>query len=142
MSLHAYQNARSRAEAPRATEARLIGQITGEMMAAQSRGETGAALIHPLHRNREMWTAFASDCAAPGNGLPDAVRASVISLSLWVERFTSDVVRGRESMDALIDVNRAIMEGLQGDGPTGHAAGPGGEHYPRPVGLAKVASAV
>ena len=32
-----------------------------------------------------------------GNGLPASVRASIISLSLWVGRHTSAVMRGDET---------------------------------------------
>jgi flagellar protein FlaF len=115
MSLNAYRSAISRAEHPRATEHRLLGQITGEMMAAKSAGHSGAALMPALHRNREVWTAFASDCGARGNGLPDGLRAGIISLALWVERYTSQVIAGRESIDELIDLNRTLMEGLAGE---------------------------
>lgn len=115
MSINAYRNARSRVETPRATEHRLMSEITGEMMDARAAGLTGAALIQPLHRNREMWSAFADDCGPVGNGLPDTLRAGIVSLALWVNRFTSDVVTGREKIDALIDVNRTIMEGLRGE---------------------------
>jgi len=115
MSLNAYQRARNLAETPRSTEYRLISQITGEMMAAQDANARGAELMRPLHRNREMWSVFASDCATPGNRLPHALRASIISLALWVDRFTSEVMTGRETMDALIDVNRSIMEGLHSE---------------------------
>ena len=68
MPLSAYQAARSRAETPRSTEHRLLSEITGEMMAAQASGATGAALMPALFRNREMWSAFATDCGASGNG--------------------------------------------------------------------------
>lgn len=115
MSLNAYRSARSRAETPRAAERRLMGEITGEMMEVRAAGLAGAALIQPLHRNREMWTAFAADCGASGNGLPDRLRAQIVSLALWVDRYTSDVVIGRETIDALIDMNRTIMEGLGGE---------------------------
>jgi len=114
MTLTAYQNARSRAETPRAAEFRLMSQITGEMMDAETAGLKGAMLMAPLHRNREMWSAFATDCGATGNGLPNELRAQIISLGLWVERFTSDVVAGRESIGELISLNRTIMEGLRG----------------------------
>ena len=50
----------------------------------------------------------------PANGLPAPVRAQIISLGLWVERFTSDVVAGREPIGELISLNRTIMEGLRG----------------------------
>lgn len=112
MSLNAYQRARSIVESPRATEFRLMSQITGDMMQARDAGLAGAALIPVLHRNREVWGVFASACGATGNELPDQLRASIISIAIWVDRFTSDVMAGRESIDELIDVNRSIAEGL------------------------------
>jgi flagellar biosynthesis activator protein FlaF len=115
MTLSAYQAARSRAETPRAAEYRLIMEITGEMMTAEETGLKGAMLMPPLHRNREMWSAFAADCGSGGNGLPKELRAQIISLALWVERYTSDVVAGRESIGELIGLNRTIVEGLRGE---------------------------
>jgi flagellar protein FlaF len=112
MSLNAYQRARTMVEHPRATECRLMSQITGEMMQAREAGVTGAALMPVLHRNREVWSAFSDACGAPGNALPDELRASIISIGLWVDRCTSDVVRGQETIDELIVVNRSIIEGL------------------------------
>ena len=115
MTLNAYRAAVARAETPRATEYRLISEITGEMMAAEAAGARGGALIPTLHRNREMWAAFATDCASEGNGLPPALRAQIISLALWVDGFTSDVMSGRELLSELIGLNRTIMEGLRGE---------------------------
>jgi len=112
MSLSAYQSVRSLSEAPRATEHRLMGQITGEMIVARDAGRHGAALADTLYRNREMWNIFSIDCATPGNGLPDQLRAGIVSLTLWIDRFSSEVIAGRESIDDLITVNRSIMEGL------------------------------
>lgn len=114
MSLNAYQAARSRAETPRAAEHRLLSEITGEMMAAQEAGYVGAMLMQPLHRNREMWSAFATDCGGKGNGLPVELRAQIISLALYVDRMTSHVMAGREPLAELIELNRTIMEGLRG----------------------------
>jgi flagellar biosynthesis activator protein FlaF len=59
-----------------------------------------------------VWSTFSALCGAPGNGLPPPLRAGIISLALWVDRFTSDVVTGRDSIDELIGVNRAIIDGL------------------------------
>lgn len=124
MSLHAYQSAHSRVETPRATEARLLSRITGELMEARDASLSGVALIGPLHRNREVWGAFATDCGAPGNGLPAALRAQIISLALWVDRYTSDVMLGRESIEGLIDLNRTIVEGLRASPATVALAAP------------------
>lgn len=112
MSLATYQRVRAAAETPRATEYRLFGEVTGEMLGAWESGARGAALMPALHRNREMWSTFSAACGAQGNALPDGLRASIISIALWVDRFTSDVVAGRESIEPLIDVNRSVLEGL------------------------------
>lgn len=113
MTLNAYQAARARAETPRSAELRLLGEITGEMMEAEERGLKGALLMPPLHRNRQMWNAFSNDCNDPNNGLPRDLRAQIVSIGLWVDRFTSDVIAGRERIRELIEVNRTIMEGLR-----------------------------
>lgn len=114
MSVHAYQRARTMVESPRGTEYRLMSQITGDMMTARDEGLSGPSLMPILHRNREAWSAFASACATAGNGLPDALRASIVSIGLWVDRFTSEVVAGRDSIEELITVNRSIIDGLKG----------------------------
>lgn len=114
MTLSAYQVARARAETPRAAELRLLTEITGEMMMAEEQGVRGVGLIDALHRNRQMWSAFSTDCGTEGNGLPPQLRAQMISLALWVDRFTSEVMAGRGPIRELIDLNRTIMEGLSG----------------------------
>lgn len=112
MSLATYQRVRAIAETPRATEYRLVGEITGDLLAAWERGLRGPALMPALHRNREMWGTFSAACGAPGNALPEGLRASIISIALWVDRFTSDVVAGAEDIGPLVDVNRSVLEGL------------------------------
>lgn len=112
MSLAAYRRTQSMAEHPRATESRLIAEITREMASAWEAGSRGAALMPALHRNREMWSTFSAACATRGNALPHPLRASLVSLALWVDRHTSEVVAGREPIDALVEVNRELLDGL------------------------------
>jgi flagellar protein FlaF len=47
--------------------------------------------------------------------LPIPLRAAIVSLGLWVERYTTDVAAGRDRIDALIEINRLIIDGLQGE---------------------------
>jgi flagellar biosynthesis activator protein FlaF len=112
VSLDAYKQARARTERPRAVEQRLMTEITNEMIGARTSKCSGSQLMPALHRNREVWTIFSAVCSAVDNKLPVELRAGVVSLSLWVDRHTSEVVAGRESIDDLIDVNLAIIEGL------------------------------
>ncbi|PTS72274.1 flagellar FlaF family protein [Sphingomonas sp. HMWF008] len=119
MSLNAYLRARTIVETPRQAERRLMLEITGEMIQARDAGLSNGALMPALHRNREVWRTFSAVCGSVGNTLPDGLRASIISLALWVDHFTSEVITGRESIDDLIAVNRDIIDGLSGTGIPG-----------------------
>ncbi len=112
MSINAYQRAQAMAERPRAVERRLMTEITREMRRASDEGLHSAALMPFLHRNREVWNALSAACAGTGNLLPAPMRASIISLALFVDRFTSHVIAGRESIDELITLNLSIIDGL------------------------------
>ncbi len=112
MSLKTYQNTQKSAEHSRDTEYRLFAEVTRELISARDNGEKDQAFFKALDWNRRMWTVLSSDCGSEGNHLPKDVRAGIISLSIWVSKYTSQVARGQEDLDALIDVNRTIMEGL------------------------------
>jgi flagellar protein FlaF len=72
--------------------------------------------IDALDWNRRVWSVLGTACAAPENALPESLRASIISLSIWVGKHTSEVIRRKEEIEPLIEVNRMIMQGLRGDG--------------------------
>jgi flagellar biosynthesis activator protein FlaF len=113
MSIQAYQRTVAQAEPPRDTEYRVFGAVTSNLMRAQERGRADLrALNEALDQNRRLWTTLAQDCAQSGNALPEQVRAGVISLSLWVSRHSSAVMREGGDIGPLIDVNRMMMEGL------------------------------
>lgn len=114
MTLKAYETAQRIAEDPRQTEYRLFGQVTSALINAQKTQVTGGPLMEALDWNRRLWRLLAEDCMDDGNKLPDSVRANIISLSLWVTRYSKDVARKRASLDPLIAINRNIMEGLRG----------------------------
>ena len=112
MSVDAYRRTKTIAASARETEHRLMSEITGQMIGARDAGLTGSALTPALHRNREAWSLFSALCSSNENKLPDEIRAGIISLALWVDRFTTEVITGRDSIDALIEVNRTIIAGL------------------------------
>jgi flagellar protein FlaF len=115
MSLRAYQQTVARAESPREAEYRLFGQVTRALMeAAKLDPKDVAGRIDALDWNRRMWSALATDCSAPENGLPVELRATIVSLGIWVGKYTSLVIRGQDDIQDLIDINRTIMQGLAG----------------------------
>jgi flagellar protein FlaF len=113
MSLQAYQQATTWAEQPRQMEYRLFAQVTLALMeAAKADPSDIPARVDALDWNRRVWTALSEDCSNPGNGLPAPLRASIISLGIWVGRHTSAVIRRQEHIEPLIEINRMIMQGL------------------------------
>lgn len=113
MSLQAYQRAAQQTEAPRDAEYRLFGQVTRALMDAEALpADDFVGRMDALDWNRRLWSALASDCSAPGNQLAPALRAQIISLSLWVNRHTSAVMRREEEIEPLIEINRIMMQGL------------------------------
>lgn len=115
MSLQAYTAATARAETPRDLEYRLFGQVTRALVQASQVAETDLATrIDALDWNRRLWSALASDCADPANALANPMRAQIISLSLFINRHSSAVMRGEETFEDLIDINRMMMQGLSG----------------------------
>ena len=114
MSLQAYQQAATRAESPRETEYRLFAQVTLALMEAAKCDPTDIrGRIDALDWNRRVWSVLGAACAEPENALPELLRASIFSLSIWVGKHTSAVIRRQEHFEPLIEVNRLIMQGLQ-----------------------------
>lgn len=112
MSLQAYQKAQRQSESPRDAEYRLFGQVTHALIEADKVRSDFKKLVDALDWNRRLWSTLAVDCSTSANQLPPNVRAQIISLSIWVSRFSSEVAKSRGSLEPLIDVNRAIMQGL------------------------------
>jgi flagellar biosynthesis activator protein FlaF len=112
MSLQAYKT--------RELEYRLFGQVTRALMhAATVPAEDIATRIDALDWNRRLWSTLATDCSDPDNSLNDPLKAQIISISLFVSRHSSAVMRGEEDFEPLIDINRMVMQGLA---PTAEAA--------------------
>ena len=114
MTLQAYQSAQRVVEDPRATEYRLFGQVTGALLDAKSKNAQGAPLVEAIDWNRRLWRTLAADCMDDRNSLSVDVRAKIVSLSLWVSKYSRRVTREKAPLDPLIEINRTIMQGLQG----------------------------
>ena len=112
MSIKAYQRAAKQAEDPRSLEYRAFGQATAGLVRAKEEKAVFGALADALDANRKLWTVLAADCSVPENALPLALRGQIISLALWVAKYSSQVLREGADIDPLIDINRTMMEGL------------------------------
>lgn len=118
MSIQAYQNAAKKTEGPRQTEYRAFAVATRGLIDAASLPETEVGRrAEALALNRRLWSLLASDCAAEGNQLSQSLRAQIISLSMFVDKHSSQVMRAGASFEVLIEINRSIMQGLSPSQP-------------------------
>ncbi|HWA91618.1 MAG TPA: flagellar biosynthesis regulator FlaF [Rhizomicrobium sp.] len=114
MTLQAYQTAQRNFEDSRTTEYRLFGQVTGALIDVQKAGQAGPPLVEAVDWNKKLWRTLAADCMDDRNQLPQDLRAKIVSLSLWIARYSRTVTRDGASLEPLIQVNRTIMQGLKG----------------------------
>jgi flagellar protein FlaF len=70
-------------------------------------------LVESLLYVRRLWTIFIEDLAHPENGLPEKLRADIISIGLWIVK-EADRLREEKSNDVmqLIEINRLIRDAL------------------------------
>jgi len=119
MSLAAYQRVAQVAENPRQTEYRLLADVCRELVDSTREGAQTLRRREALDWNRRVWMTFLVDCSQPENALPAALRAKIISLGLWVNRYTDEAMWSDLDLTPLVDVNTAIMKGLLGNPPVG-----------------------
>ena len=111
----AYAPTQTATRTDRSVEAQLISQVTARLRSATSTTKPDfPRLISALHENRRMWTTMAADVADADNALPKQLRAQLFYLAEFTEHHSQLVIRGNANADALIDVNTAVLKGLNG----------------------------
>lgn len=99
----------------RSVEAQLISQITAQMRKLSNASKQDfPKLISAIYDNRRMWTTMAVDVADNANGLPKQLRAQLFYLAEFTELHSQKIIRGNASVEPLIDINMAVLRGLNG----------------------------
>ena len=73
-------------------------------------------LLDALHENRKLWRTLSINVADPANELPQDLRARIQYLAEFTNHHTSQVIRKKASAVPLLEVNTAILRGLQSEG--------------------------
>lgn len=123
MARRAYAHSNSSTRTDRAIEYDLIARVTHRIKSAAEAGPRHyPALVAALHDNRKLWTALAVDVADHGNKLPQELRAQIFYLSEFVQFHTAKVLSRKAKLSPLIEVNSAILAGLNARPPASSAA--------------------
>jgi len=98
----------------RSNEADLFRQSIADLrhVNATDRTLTGEN-AERLSRNLQLWDMLSVDLLSPQNALPDELKNSLIDLGKFVRQHTLGLYAGRGEVDVLIDINVAILDGLE-----------------------------
>ena len=112
MSIAKYTVAQNTTENPRQTEYRLFAVVTKSLLASNAKERRDPEFFKAVDWNRRLWLTLQADLMHEDNGFSDSLKAQIISLAIWVDKHSRKAIRGDATLDALISVNRTIMEGL------------------------------
>jgi flagellar protein FlaF len=99
-------------------EAQLIGQVTARLRRAAMNAADFPTLVAALHANKQMWDTLAVSVADKDNTLPQALRAQIFYLAEFTTHHSRKIMRGQDTVTPLIEINTAVLRGLNGEGST------------------------
>src|SRR5690625_4845522 len=115
MGITAYKQVMKATADPRQIEHRLFQNSTSKLRdfrGKQGFWEVTGELKEALWENQRLWNALRTDLVQPDNGLPRELRAQLLSLAAFIDNHTAKVLKGDETVDAIVEINEAIMQGL------------------------------
>jgi flagellar protein FlaF len=97
----------------RARERRAFDRVVSLLKLAKQNGPRSREAVEALLFLRRLWSALMEDLVSPENGLPQALRASLVSIGLWVMKEADQIrLEQSENFDGLIEINAILRDGL------------------------------
>lgn len=116
MSIARYAAIMDATQSPRDIEIRAFRYVNG-LLAGAAEGDV-LARVTALRKNFQLWSILLSDLMLPTNTLPGDLKARIASLSLWAQNASNKALGEPDSsLEPLLAVNRAMLEGLEAQGP-------------------------
>jgi flagellar biosynthesis activator protein FlaF len=84
------------------------------LKAAQKKGRGSRESVEALLFLSRLWSILIEDLAHPDNGLPEELRARLISIGIWVLRRAEEIRLGAsQDFQGLIEVSESVCGGLR-----------------------------
>ncbi len=113
----AYSNTAKTVRHDRDFEYDAFIKVTRELsLSAKNKENDHPRYIKALSENRRLWTVLARDVSGDANQLPKQLRAQIVYLFKFTLIHTSKIVNKMADETALIEINTAIMRGLNSGG--------------------------
>lgn len=113
----AYDTVNKASMSPRQMEAAILNRAAAMLKAVQDNWDAPdreQKLDEALKYNQRLWSVFQADLADEESPLPKKLREDILSLSIFIDRRTFDLMASpeQEKVTALININQNIAVGL------------------------------
>jgi flagellar biosynthesis activator protein FlaF len=117
--VEAYKRTQKSTMSGREIEASVLTQAAIKLLNCQDRWGTeghDVRLDEALRFNQLIWSIFQGELSKPGNPLPKKMREDLLSLSVFIDKRTFEVMAYPESdkITILVNVNLNLAAGLKG----------------------------
>lgn len=118
--LSAYASVEKTTLEGRALEAHVLTRAADKLFALRENWDTPERdhmLDEALRHNQKVWSFFQVEVSQPGNPMPDAIKSNILTLSMFIDKRTFEIMAypEKEKLDILIAINRNLAAGLRGD---------------------------
>ena len=118
--LDAYRTVQKTAISGRELEASVLTQAAFRLTACQNNWnapDKDTKLHEALTHNQRIWTILQSELVKDDNPLPKQIREDLISLSIFIDKRTFDIMAYPDpaKLNILININLNIAAGLRGN---------------------------
>ena len=97
----------------RENERMALEQSIALLKSAEKAGPQSREAVDAIVFLNRLWSFFLEDLAKPENGLPDDVRAKLISIGIWINKEIERVRTGKtKDLTPMIEINQIIRDGL------------------------------
>lgn len=98
----------------RARERQAMQRAIELLELGQQKGAKSIEAAEALNYLNKLWHIFIDDLAKPENDLPDALRAELISIGIWITNEINRMRLGKsDNFSGLIDICAIIRDGLR-----------------------------
>jgi flagellar protein FlaF len=98
----------------RERERELFDQSIELLTKALQEGPSSFVRIEAIHFTIRLWTMLLEDLASNDNALPKELRASLISIGIWILREADAIRKGdSDNIDGLLDITKIIRGGVE-----------------------------
>ena len=97
----------------RRIERAVLEQAINELREASAYGPMSVQSFKARAHMRRIWSVLMSDLSHADNALSDELRASLISIGIWIQRELDQIDLGKSNnFSGIIEINQIIANGL------------------------------